>query len=118
MLPFLKVGAEYELINRYKFDADLNANTWSIRHRGNFFLTGTLKTGDWQFGLKETLRPEGHRLARREPDDGRRGLQVVVLRTFQDDERCPEIAPDTFFIWVCDAAYSPRPFFTASLSWS
>ena len=56
MLPFLKVGAEYELINRYKFDADLNANTWSTRHRGNFFLTGTLKTGDWQFGLKETLR--------------------------------------------------------------
>ena len=35
---------------------DLNANTWSVRHRGNFFLTGTLKTGDWQFGLKETLR--------------------------------------------------------------
>ena len=56
VLPFLKVGAEYELINRYKFDVDLNANTWSVRHRGNFFLTGTLKTGDWQFGLKETLR--------------------------------------------------------------
>ena len=56
VLPFLKVGAEYELINRYKFDVDLKANTWSIRHRGNFFLTGTLKTGNWQFGLKETLR--------------------------------------------------------------
>ena len=56
LFPFLKVGAEYELINRYKFDADLNANAWSARHRGNFFLSGTLKTGDWQFGLKETLR--------------------------------------------------------------
>jgi hypothetical protein len=56
VLPFLKVGAEYELINRCKFDSDLNANAWSIRHRGNFFLTGTLKTSDWQFGLKETLR--------------------------------------------------------------
>ena len=56
VLPFLKVGAEYEFINRYKYDTDLKANTWSIRHRGNFFLTGTLKTTDWQFGLKETLR--------------------------------------------------------------
>ena len=56
VFPFLKVGAEYELINRYEFDKDLNANAWSIRHRGNFFLTGTLKTDGWQFGLKETLR--------------------------------------------------------------
>jgi hypothetical protein len=56
MFPFLKVGAEYELINRYEFDKDLNANAWSIRHRGNFFLTGTFKTDGWQFGLKETLR--------------------------------------------------------------
>ena len=56
VLSFLKVGAEYELINRYKFDTDLNANAWSIRHRGNFFLTGTFKAADWQFGLKETLR--------------------------------------------------------------
>ena len=59
VLPFLKVGAEYELINRYKYETDENDQTyreWSVRHRGNFFLTGTLKTGDWQFGLKETLR--------------------------------------------------------------
>ena len=56
VLPFLKVGAEYELINRCKYDESVKANTWSIRHRGNFFLTGTLKTGNWQFGLKETLR--------------------------------------------------------------
>ena len=56
VLPFLKVGAEYELINRYKYDEDLLANTWSIRHRGNFFLTGTWKTPWWQFGVKETLR--------------------------------------------------------------
>lgn len=56
VFSFLKVGAEYELINRYRFDEDLDANAWSIRHRGNFFLTGTLKTRDWQFGLKETLR--------------------------------------------------------------
>ena len=26
LFPFLKIGAEYELINRYKFDADLNAS--------------------------------------------------------------------------------------------
>ena len=50
LLPFLKVGAEYELINRYK------AEDWSMRHRGNFFLTETWKTTDWQFGLKETFR--------------------------------------------------------------
>ena len=56
VLPFLKVGAEYELINRCKYDETVKANAWSIRHRGNFFLTGTLKTPDWQFGLKETLR--------------------------------------------------------------
>jgi hypothetical protein len=56
VFPFLKVGAEYELVNRYKFDTDLNANAWSIRHRGNFFAQGTLKTRDWQFGLRETLR--------------------------------------------------------------
>ena len=56
VLSFLKVGAEYELINRYKYDSDEKANEWSIRHRGNFFLTGTLKTTDWQFGLKETFR--------------------------------------------------------------
>ena len=56
VLPFLKVGAEYELINRYKYDEDLLANAWSIRHRGNFFLTGTWKTPWWQFGIKETLR--------------------------------------------------------------
>ena len=54
VLSFLKVGAEYELINRYKYDSD--ATEWSIRHRGNFFLTGTFKAADWQFGLKETLR--------------------------------------------------------------
>ena len=56
VLPFLKVGAEYELINRYKYDEGLLANVWSIRHRGNFFLTGTWKTPWWQFGVKETLR--------------------------------------------------------------
>ena len=56
VLPFLKAGAEYELINRYKYDEDLLANTWSVRHRGNFFLTGTWKTPWWQFGVKETLR--------------------------------------------------------------
>ena len=56
VFSFLKAGAEYELINRYKFDADENAYEWGVRHRGNFFLTGTLKTTDWQFGLKETFR--------------------------------------------------------------
>ena len=59
VLPFLKVGAEYEFINRYKNETDKDGKIyqeWSIRHRGNFFLTGTLKTTDWQFGLKETLR--------------------------------------------------------------
>ena len=52
VLSFLKVGAEYELINRYK----LESKDWTQRHRGNFFLTGTYKTTDWQFGLKETFR--------------------------------------------------------------
>ena len=63
VLPFLKIGAEYELINRYKHLTDekkdgrvIEEDKWSIRHRGNFFVTGTLKTGDWQFGLKETFR--------------------------------------------------------------
>lgn len=56
VLSFLKAGAEYELINRYKYDEDILANTWSIRHRGNFFLTGTWKTPYWQFSVKETLR--------------------------------------------------------------
>lgn len=56
VLPFLKLGAEYELINRYKYDSDEDANVWSLRHRGNFFATGTLQTGDWQFSLKETFR--------------------------------------------------------------
>lgn len=56
VLPFLKLGAEYELINRYKYDEELKANAWTRRHRGNFFLTGTWKTPYWQFGLKETLR--------------------------------------------------------------
>ena len=59
VLPFLKVGAEYELINRYKNETDKDGKIyqeWSNRHRGNFFLTGTLKTTDWQFSLKETLR--------------------------------------------------------------
>ena len=56
VLPFLKVGGEYEYINRLKHDEDDNANEWSVRHRGNFFLTGTWKTTDWQFGLKETFR--------------------------------------------------------------
>ena len=58
VLPWLKAGAEYELINRYKVDTSGKEvdYDWSVRHRGNFFLTGTLKTGDWQFGLKETLR--------------------------------------------------------------
>lgn len=56
VLPFIKIGAEYELINRYKYDDDLLSNAWSIRHRGNFFVTGTWKTPLWQFSLKETLR--------------------------------------------------------------
>ena len=56
VLPFLKLGAEYELINRYRFDEDENANVWARRHRGNFSATGTFQTGDWQFGLKETFR--------------------------------------------------------------
>ena len=56
VLPFLKVGGEYEYINRLKHDEDGNANDWSVRHRGNFFVTGTWKTADWQFGLKETFR--------------------------------------------------------------
>jgi len=56
VFPFLKVGGEYELVNRLKYDADVPGNVWSIRHRGNFFLTGTHKTPFWQFSLKETLR--------------------------------------------------------------
>lgn len=58
VLPWLKAGAEYELINRYKGvtsgkEVDYD---WSIRHRGNFSLTGSWKTPWWQFGLKETFR--------------------------------------------------------------
>lgn len=56
VLPFLKAGAEYEFINRCKYDSGEEANGWSVRHRGNFFVTGTLKTPDWQFGIKETFR--------------------------------------------------------------
>ena len=63
VFPFLKVGVEYELINRLKHLTDekkdgtvKEEDEWSIRHRSNFFVTGTLKTSDWQFGLKETFR--------------------------------------------------------------
>ena len=56
VLSLLKVGAEYEYINRRKFDSEEKAYEWSARHRGNFFVTGTFKTTDWQFGLKETFR--------------------------------------------------------------
>ena len=56
VLPFLKVGGEYEFINRLKHDEEENVNEWSVRHRGNFFLTGTWQTHYWQFGLKETFR--------------------------------------------------------------
>lgn len=63
VLPFLKVGAEYEYINRLKHIWDEKKDgrveeddEWSARHRGNFFLTGTVKTTDWQFSLKETFR--------------------------------------------------------------
>ncbi|MBQ6763380.1 MAG: DUF2490 domain-containing protein [Bacteroidales bacterium] len=59
VLSFLKVGAEYELINRQKYETDSNGKTykeWGVRHRGNFFLTGTFDAGDWRFGLKETFR--------------------------------------------------------------
>lgn len=59
LFSFLKVGAEYELINRQKYETDSNGNTyteWGIRHRGNFYLTGTLDADDWRFGLKETFR--------------------------------------------------------------
>ena len=63
VLPFLKVGAEYEYINRLKHLTDtkkdgtvVEEDEWSVRQRGNFFLTGTWKTTDWQFGLKETFR--------------------------------------------------------------
>ena len=56
VLPFLKLGAEYELINRYRYDSDDKQYAWSRRHRGNFSATGTFRTGDWQFGLKETFR--------------------------------------------------------------
>ncbi len=56
VLPFLKVGGEYEFINRLKHDEEENVNEWSVRHRGNFFFTGTWKTPFWQFGLKETFR--------------------------------------------------------------
>lgn len=64
---FLKVGAEYELINRYKVESDKEGkewNEWSRRHRGQFFASGTLTAGDWQFGLKETFR------ATFRPDEG------------------------------------------------
>ena len=56
VLPFLKVGGEYELINRYKLDSKEKEYDWTQRHRGNFFLSGSWKTADWQFGLKETFR--------------------------------------------------------------
>ncbi|MBR3386642.1 MAG: DUF2490 domain-containing protein [Bacteroidales bacterium] len=63
VLPFLKVGAEYEYINRLKHLTDtkkdgtvVEEDEWSVRHRGNFSLTGTWKTPSWQFGLKETFR--------------------------------------------------------------
>ena len=59
---FLKVGAEYEFINRYQLEDE--DKEWSQRHRGQFFATGTLTAGDWQFGLKETFR------ATFRPDEG------------------------------------------------
>ena len=57
-LPWLKAGVEYELINRYKGETSGKEvdYDWSIRHRGNFSLTGSWKTPWWQFGLKETFR--------------------------------------------------------------
>ncbi len=56
---FLKVGAEYEFIERCKFDSEAKANEWTPRHRGQFFATGTLQAGDSQFGLKEPFRMTG-----------------------------------------------------------
>ena len=58
VLPWLKAGAEYELINRYKAETSGKEidYDWSVRHRGNFSLTGSWKTPWWQFGLKETFR--------------------------------------------------------------
>lgn len=58
VLPFLKLGAEYELINRMKPDDKEKDDdySWSVRHRGNFSATGTFRAGNWQFGVKETFR--------------------------------------------------------------
>ena len=63
VFSFLKIGAEYEYINRLKHITDekkdgtvTEEDEWGVRHRGNFFVTGTLKTTDWQFSLKETFR--------------------------------------------------------------
>lgn len=56
VLPFLKLGAEYELINRMQPEDEDDDYSWSVRHRGNFSATGTFHAGNWQFGVKETFR--------------------------------------------------------------
>lgn len=49
--PYLKASAEYTLITQLKSD-----NSWRIRNRFSASLTGSYKTGPWNFSLKETFR--------------------------------------------------------------
>lgn len=51
ILPWLKMGAEYSFILN-----NSDEKRWSIRHRGSFYLTESLKTGRWTFSLRERLQ--------------------------------------------------------------
>lgn len=53
VLPYLKLGAGYALINGY--DADSSAFK-SARHRFFFDITGTYRFGDWQLSLRERVQ--------------------------------------------------------------
>lgn len=53
ILPFLKVGLGYALINKYD---DSLSSFKSPRHRVFVDVTGTYRAGDWQFSLKERLQ--------------------------------------------------------------
>ena len=54
-LQWLKIAPEYSLINL--LDRKKNrSSVWEIKHRAALNLTGTVKTGRWQFSLRE--RPQ------------------------------------------------------------
>ena len=112
---YLKMGASYGLLENYK----ATKKVFSPRHRGRFYLKGTLPLGPWRLSLKETLQLT-HRPGEINATQAPRNALALKSRLQLSYKGWKPLEPYAFFelrTGLNEAAVQAT-YNTATLSWS